>query len=225
MNDLLVSIITGVVAFGATNIDDLLILLVFFAQVDDNFRPWQVVLGQYLGFTVLIILSLPGLFGGLILPANLIGLLGLIPIAIGINILVNYEVDISAEILPQPTPNSSSNEGFFFNTNIYTVAIITVANGSDNISIYIPLFSSIKLDIFFIILALYFCLLMGLCYVGYKLTHQRKIAQFLTEYGSYFVPFVLMGLGVVIIYKSQALGLVKLLAICICLFVLIKKNN
>jgi cadmium resistance protein CadD (predicted permease) len=84
MNNLLTAIITGVVAFIATNIDDILILLVFFSQVDKNFRPWQIVVGQYLGFTILVILSLPGLFGGLILPQSWIGLLGLIPIAIGI---------------------------------------------------------------------------------------------------------------------------------------------
>jgi cadmium resistance protein CadD (predicted permease) len=45
MNNLLTAIITGVVAFIATNIDDILILLVFFSQVNKNFRPWQIVVG------------------------------------------------------------------------------------------------------------------------------------------------------------------------------------
>jgi cadmium resistance transport/sequestration family protein len=224
MNDLFVSLITGVVAFGATNIDDLLILLVFFSQVDENFCPWQVILGQYLGFSVLIILSLPGLLGGLILPGNWIGLLGLIPIAIGISVLVNEEVDNSVELSNKFTANLSSKSQFFLNKQVYTVAIITVANGSDNISIYIPLFSSMNFKIFFITIVLYLCLLMGLCYMTYKLTHQRKIAQFLTEYGNYFVPFLLMGLGVVIVWKSQALSLIKLLGSSICLFILLKKN-
>jgi cadmium resistance transport/sequestration family protein len=224
MSDLLVSLITGIVAFGATNIDDLLILLVFFSQVDENFRPWQVILGQYLGFTVLIILSLPGLLSGLILPANCIGLLGLIPIAMGISILINKEVDNSIESSNQFTPNLSSKSKFLLNTKVYTVAIITIANGSDNISIYIPFFSSMNFNIFIIIIILYLCLLMCLCFVTYKLTHQRKIAQFLTEYGNHFVPFLLMGLGAVIIWKSQALSMIKLLGSSICLLILLKKN-
>jgi cadmium resistance protein CadD (predicted permease) len=102
MNNLLTAIITGVVAFIATNIDDILILLVFFSQVDKNFRPWQIVVGQYLGFTILVILSLPGLFGGLILPQSWIGLLGLIPIAIGIIGVAGYIYIMGKEALSVP---------------------------------------------------------------------------------------------------------------------------
>jgi cadmium resistance protein CadD (predicted permease) len=137
MNNLLTAIITGLVAFIATNIDDILILLVFFAQVNENFRPWQIVVGQYLGFTILVIFSLPGLFDGLILPQSWIGLLGLIPIAIGISSLVNKETEQLADGTQEITPS-------FLTPKIYTVATITVANGSDNISIYIPLFSRFK---------------------------------------------------------------------------------
>ena len=218
MNNLLTAIITGVVAFIATNIDDILILLVFFAQVNDNFRPWQIVVGQYLGFTILVIFSLPGLFGGLILPQSWIGLLGLIPIAIGISSLVNKKTEQLADGTEEITPS-------FLTPKIYTVAAITVANGSDNISIYVPLFSSIQLEGFLIIISLFFLLLGIWCYAAYQLTHQHKIADFLTKYGNYLVPFVLMGLGVVIIWKSKALSPLKLLGSCICLLFLVKKND
>ncbi|MBE9057616.1 cadmium resistance transporter [Sphaerospermopsis sp. LEGE 08334] len=224
MNDLLTSIITGVVAFSATNIDDIVILLVFFAQVDDNFRPWQIVIGQYLGFTILVILSLPGLFGGLILPENLIGLLGLIPIAMGISIVVNQETDSLAEVSPEITLSTTSKNRIFLNSQIYTVAMVTIANGSDNISIYIPLFSSTSLYSFLVIIALFFFLLAVWCYAAYKLTHQKKIANFLTKYVNSLVPFVLMGLGFLIVWKSQAFTLIKLLGSCVCLLVLVKKN-
>ena len=189
MNNLLTAIITGVVAFIATNIDDILILLVFFSQVNKNFRPWQIVVGQYLGFTILVIFSLPGLFGGLILPQSWIGLLGLIPIAIGISSLVNKETEQLADVNQEITPS-------FLTPKIYSVAAITVANGSDNISIYIPLFSSIQLESFLIIIGLFFLLLAIWCYAAYQFTYQHKIANFLTKYGNYLVPFVLMGLGI-----------------------------
>ena len=215
MNNLLTAIITGVVAFIATNIDDIVILLVFFSQVDENFRPWHIVVGQYLGFTILIIFSL---FGGLILPQSWIGLLGLIPIAIGISSLVNKETEQLADVSQEITPS-------FLIPTIYTVAAITVANGSDNISIYIPLFSSTQLESFLIIIGLFFLLLAIWCYAAYQLTHQQKIANFLTKYGNYLVPFVLMSLGIVIVWKSKALSPLKLFGSCICLLILLKKND
>ena len=218
MNNLLTAIITGVVAFIATNIDDIVILLVFFSQVDENFRPWHIVVGQYLGFTILVIFSLPGLFGGLILPQSWIGLLGLIPIAIGISSLVNKETEQLADVSQEITPS-------FLIPTIYTVAAITVANGSDNISIYIPLFSSTQLESFLIIIGLFVLLLAIWCYAAYQLTHQQKIANFLTKYGNYLVPFVLMSLGIVIVWKSKALSPLKLFGSCICLLILLKKND
>ena len=218
MNNLLTAIITGVVAFIATNIDDIVILLVFFSQVDENFRPWHIVVGQYLGFTILVIFSLPGLFGGLILPQSWIGLLGLIPIAIGISSLVNKETEQLADVNQEITLS-------FLKPKIYTVAAITVANGSDNISIYIPLFSSTQLESFLIIIGLFFLLLAIWCYAAYQLTHQQKIANFLTKYGNYLVPFVLMSLGIVIVWKSKALSPLKLFGSCICLLILLKKND
>ncbi len=225
MNNLLTAIITGVVAFIATNIDDIVILLVFFSQVNENFRPWQIVVGQYLGFTILVILSLPGLFGGLILPQSWIGLLGLIPIAIGMSSLVNRETEQLADVPEDIIPSATSTNNYFLTPQIYTVAAITVANGSDNISIYIPLFSSTQLESFLIIIGLFFLLLAVWCYIAYQLTHQQKIADFFTNYGNYLVPFVLMGLGVVIVWKSKALNPLKLLGSCICLLVLVKKDN
>ena len=78
----------GIIAFIATNIDDIIILLIFFSQVDVNFRRRHILLGQYLGFTAIIIASLPGFFGGLVVQREWIGLLGLLPIAIGIQQLI-----------------------------------------------------------------------------------------------------------------------------------------
>jgi len=62
MNELVAAIGTGVTAFTATNIDDIVILLLFFSQVNASFRRHHIVVGQYLGFTVLVIFSLPGFF-------------------------------------------------------------------------------------------------------------------------------------------------------------------
>ena len=93
MNTLVTAISTGTMAFSATNIDDLVILTLFFSQVNAKFRRWHIIIGQYLGFTAWILASLPGFFGGLILPRPWIGLFGLVPIIIGIKSLMNQKAD------------------------------------------------------------------------------------------------------------------------------------
>lgn len=225
MSALITAISTGAVAFSATNIDDIVILLLFFSQVNPSFTRRHIVAGQYLGFTVLVIASLPGLFGGLILPEHVIGLLGLMPITIGISSLVNREENSSEEVEEETEQSEDSTLGSFLSPQAYSVAAVTIANGSDNISIYVPLFASSNLGSFLVIIAVFFLLLGVWCYAAYKLNHQKRIADGLTRYGNHLVPFVLIGLGAFIILKSGALNLIKLIASCLCLMIIVKNNR
>ncbi|RCJ30447.1 transporter [Nostoc punctiforme NIES-2108] len=225
MSELVTEITTGAIAFIATNIDDIVILLLFFSQINANFRPRHIVSGQFLGFTVLLILSLPGLFGGLVLSKNWIGLLGLLPMSIGISSLVNREEDSSKEVIAATEEAEASTITSFFSPQAYSVAAVTIANGSDNISVYVPLFASCNLESFLVILGLFFLLLGVWCYIAYKLINNRVIADVLTDYINYLVPFVLIGLGVFIVLKSEALSPIKLAASGVCLMILVKNNE
>src|SRR5438046_10743896 len=84
MNWFVSALITGTVAFSATNIDDVVFLTMFFSQAS---RRWHVVVGQYLGFSALVLVSLIGYFGGQVLPHEWLRLFGLARIAIGIKYL------------------------------------------------------------------------------------------------------------------------------------------
>ncbi|BCL37498.1 cadmium resistance transporter [Nostoc sp. MS1] len=224
MNELFTAFSTGIVAFIATNIDDIVILLLFFSQVNANFRPWQIVAGQYLGFTALIFFSLPGFLGGIVLPPRWIGLLGLIPIIIGISTLVNRE-EATEEFQPDITPSKPATLAEVLTPQAYGVAAITIANGSDNVSVYLPLFANSNLVDFFVIICSFIILLGIWCYIAYKLAYQKTIANILTRYSSQVIPFVLMGLGSFIILKSQSLSLFKLVITYICLVILLKKDD
>src|ERR671916_2851723 len=81
MEDFLDVLGIGVTAFVATNIDDLLILIAFFAN--SHFPLSQIVLGQYAGMGALLAIGIVGSLIALIVPNNLIGLIGIFPIAIG----------------------------------------------------------------------------------------------------------------------------------------------
>ncbi|MBN3961601.1 cadmium resistance transporter [Nostoc sp. NMS8] len=225
MNELLTAITTGAITFIATNIDDIVILLLFFSQRDPNFRPRHIVAGQFLGFTVLLILSLPGLFGGLVFSKSWIGLLGLLPMSIGISSLVNREEDSTKEVVDTTEADEASKNTSFFSPQVYSMAAVTIANGSDNISVYIPLFASCNLESFLVIIGLFFLLLGVWCYAAYRLINNRVIADVLTRYVNNLVPFVLIALGTFIVLKSEALSPIKLAASSVCLMILVKNNQ
>ena len=145
--------------------------------------------------------------------------------SIGISSLVNQEEDSSKEVVAATEETEASTITSFFSPQAYSVAAVTLANGSDNISVYVPLFASSNLESFVVIIGLFFLLLGIWCYVAYKLTKYRVIADVLTRYVNNFVPFVLIGLGAFIVLQSEALSLIKLAASCFCLMILVKNNE
>lgn len=212
---------SGAMAFVATNIDDLLLLTLFFSQVNTSFRKRHVIFGQYLGFTVLILASLPGFLGGLVISPAWIGLLGLVPIALGINQLWHGEpaasdvqaigpVDTSpAQVSTATSPPIAKVTSWrsFFNPKVYAVAMTTIANGGDNIGIYVPLFASSDRDRLGITLLLFFGLLGLWCLMAQQLTRHPAITRLITRYGNTFVPIILIGLGLFIMFESGTFNL------------------
>jgi cadmium resistance transport/sequestration family protein len=214
--ELIAASIAGATAFAATNIDDIAILMLFFAKVNSNFRPRHIVAGQYLGFTGLILASLPGFFGGAIVPRAWLGWLGLVPIAIGVHQLFNKETD---EQTIQTVSNSRTNStgdrswksrlASVLSPQTYQVAAVTFANGGDNIGIYVPLFARSNLASLGAILVVFFLGVALWCFIASQLTRHPLVARTLTNYGHHIVPFVLIGLGIYIFIDSGTYELFK----------------
>lgn len=207
MSELITAITTGITAFSATNIDDIVILTLFFSQINQSLRRRHIFAGQYLGFTALIIASLPGFFGGLIIPQSWIRLLGLMPIIIGFNSLFKPEDDAGEEVEADTEPSYPSAIASLFSPQICNIAAVTFANGGDNISVYMPLFANCELENLLVIIGVFFAMVGVWCYIAAKLTNIPAIANFLTEYGKSFVPCVLIGLGVFIVTENSTLTL------------------
>ncbi len=213
MNPLITAISTGTAAFIATNLDDILILTVFFTQVNTLFRCRQIVIGQYLGFILLLLASLPGFWGGLFIPSDWIRWLGLVPVIFGIYYLLKSQENDQDDSTSVATPTPSDHPSFWqkwLSPQTYGVAAVTIANGSDNIGIYVPLFASSSWEDLLTILCTFLFLVGVWCYLAYKLTHFPAIAKVLTGYGNTFVPCVLIGLGVFIVKENLLLALLSL---------------
>ncbi|WNZ27948.1 transporter [Leptolyngbya sp. NK1-12] len=194
---------TGVSAFTATNLDDMVILMLIFSQVGSLLQRRQIVSGQYLGFALLVLASLPGFFGSLLVPRPWIGLLGLVPIILGLNRLLEQPAEDEAEPTVEPSQSAWAS---FLSPQTYGIAALTVANGSDNVGIYVPLFAHCTGETLVLMLLIFFALVGVWCYAAYQLTRLPTIAETLTRYGNQFVPYVLIGLGAMILWDSQTLA-------------------
>lgn len=215
MNRLAGAISTGITTFAATNIDDIVILTIFFGQMNATFSRRHIVAGQYLGFTALVIASLPGFLGGLIVPRAWIGILGLVPIFVGISHLINREKDenevqtVSGEFkISKANAFLGSSLASLLSPQTYNVAAVTFANGGDNIGIYVPLFASSDLVSLVVILSVFFVLVGVWCYIAYLLTRHPAIAHVLTRYGKVFASFILICLGIYILIESGTYRLI-----------------
>jgi cadmium resistance protein CadD (predicted permease) len=116
-----------------------------------------------------------------------ISLLGVVPIVIGIKKLF-------ATTDQQQTPTTSG---------VIDVALITFANGGDNIGIYAPLFATADASQLAIVLVVFYLMLALWCWCGYLIARQPFVAIVLRRYGRWIVPFVLMALGVYILIGSR----------------------
>ena len=180
----------AIVAFAATNLDDIFVLTFFFAQ--KNLQVWRVVLGQYLGIAGLILVSLIGFFASLIIPYKWIGLLGLIPIAIGIRKLIALKEKQEEKIEVRRVESS------------LTVAAITFANGGDNVAIYTPLFASSTWATLTITLITFSVMIALWCVAGYAIGNHFVVIRLIDRYGHILVPFIFIGLGFYILFGSQS---------------------
>ncbi|RYE45553.1 MAG: quaternary ammonium transporter, partial [Sphingobacteriales bacterium] len=125
-------ILTSIVVFASTNIDDIFVLMLFFGN--QSYSTKAVIAGQYIGISTLVLLSLIGSLLNHFVDERYIGLLGFLPLYLGIKVLI--QLGGKVEQLKQTKTNPSYNQ----TASIASVAIITIANGGDNIGIYIPIF-------------------------------------------------------------------------------------
>jgi len=100
MTDIMSLIGIGISAFIATNIDDIFVLVIFFSS--NSFKKIQVVVGQYLGISLLIIISTFGALISLVIPQYFIRLLGLVPITIGVIKIVKSDIRENNNLLEFP---------------------------------------------------------------------------------------------------------------------------
>lgn len=191
-------VLTSILAFISTNIDDIFLLMLFFGN--RKFTSSQIVIGQVLGITTLIAVSVIGSFVRLILEPAYVGLLGLFPIYLGIRALFELTKNESEENEEMKVASGKSA--------VLAVAGVTIANGGDNIGIYIPLFTTVGTIDKTIMIAIFLIMTLLWCAVARYLTTHPLLAGTIEKYGKKVMPVVLILLGVYILYESGSFRLI-----------------
>ncbi len=190
--------------FVSTDLDDVLVLLGFFA--DPRFPARHIVVGQFIGIAILYAVSVVGSWVSLIVPAAFIGLLGLVPIAMGLRSA--WELWRSV----RPGEAESDRESPAGRSNIAAVVAMTVANGGDNLSVYIPFFALRSAPDLALMGVVFGVMTAFWLYLAYWLTRHRTIGSSVRSYTRVLMPFVYIALGILILHQAGTVKLLGLLA-------------
>lgn len=193
-------ILASIVAFASTNIDDIFLLMLFFGN--RHFKAREIFIGQLLGIAVLIAISLIVSLIGLVVDNTYIGLLGFLPIYLGlkgiVRLFANHDASDEKEVVD---PKKQTN-------HVFTVSGMTIANGGDNIGIYVPLFATLFWSQKVIMIGIFLLMTILWCILAKYFTKHPLFANAIDRYGHTITPFILVLLGVYILYESNTISLV-----------------
>ncbi|PVE04528.1 cadmium resistance transporter [Streptomyces scopuliridis] len=188
--------------FAVTNIDDILILALFFAQgAGHRGSTRKIVLGQYLGFAAILAVAVAAAFGATFLPESAIPYLGLLPLALGLKAAwqtwKNHRDGGEND-------EAGAREG---GPNILEVAAVTFANGGDNIGVYVPVFATAGVGGMSVYAVVFLVLVAVWCFAGKFFATRPVIAKALARWGHILLPVVLIAIGLLILIEGGAFGL------------------
>ena len=190
---MLATVLTAITSFISTNIDDIFLLMLFFVQAEGTKGKHCVVIGQYLGMGILTAVSLLGSAALQVIPAEYIRFLGVIPIVLGIKEWIEYRKGEEAEETDAPQAKDSAMQ------HILSITLICIANGADNIGVYIPLFAGYSQKQMLLVVIVFACMTALLCFFGQKLASLPMLQAGIQKYKHILVPLLFIALGIYIL--------------------------
>ncbi|MDU6267755.1 MAG: CadD family cadmium resistance transporter [Streptococcus mitis] len=192
------NVVTSIILYSGTAVDLLIILMLFFAKRKSRKDIINIYLGQFLGSVSLILVSLLFAFVLYYIPSKeILGLLGLIPIFLGLKVLLLGDSDgeaIAKEGLRKDNKNL-----------IFLVAMITFAScGADNIGVFVPYFTTLNLANLIVALLTFLVMIYLLVFSAQKLAQVSSVGEILEKYSRWFIAVVYLGLGIYILIENNS---------------------
>lgn len=197
------NIVTSIILYSGTAVDLLIILMLFFAKRKSRKDIINIYLGQFLGSVSLILLSLLFAFVLNYIPSKeILGLLGLIPIFLGLKVLLLGDSDGEA-IAKDGLRKDDKNL-------IFLVAMITFAScGADNIGVFVPYFTTLNLANLIVTLLTFLVMIYLLVFSAQKLAQVPSVGETLEKYSRWFIAVVYLGLGIYILIENNVFDMLR----------------
>ena len=197
------NIVTSIILYSGTAVDLLIILMLFFAKRKSRKDIINIYLGQFLGSVSLIFLSLLFAFVLNYIPSKeILGLLGLIPIFLGLKVLLLGDSDGEA-IAKDGLRKDNKNL-------IFLVAMITFAScGADNIGVFVPYFITLNLANLIVTLLTFLVMIYLLVFSAQKLAQVPSVGETLEKYSRWFIAVVYLGLGMYILIENNSFNILR----------------
>ncbi|WP_080976168.1 CadD family cadmium resistance transporter [Streptococcus oralis] len=197
------NIVTSIILYSGTAVDLLIILMLFFAKRKSRKDIINIYLGQFLGSVSLIFLSLLFAFVLNYIPSKeILGLLGLIPIFLGLKVLLLGDSDGEA-IAKDGLRKDNKNL-------IFLVAMITFAScGADNIGVFVPYFTTLNLANMIVTLLTFLVMIYLLVFSAQKLAQVPSVGETLEKYSRWFIAVVYLGLGMYILIENNSFNMLR----------------
>ena len=197
------NVVTSIILYSGTAVDLLIILMLFFAKRKSRRDIINIYLGQFLGSVSLIFLSLLFAFVLNYIPSKeILGLLGLIPIFLGLKVLLLGDSDGEA-IAKDGLRKDNKNL-------IFLVAMITFAScGADNIGVFVPYFTTLNLANLIVTLLTFLVMIYLLVFSAQKLAQVPSVGETLEKYSRWFIAVVYLGLGMYILIENNSFDMLR----------------
>ena len=197
------NIVTSIILYSGTAVDLLIILMLFFAKRKSRKDIINIYLGQFLGSVSLIFLSLLFAFVLNYIPSKeILGLLGLIPVFLGLKVLLLGDSDGEA-IAKDGLRKDNKNL-------IFLVAMITFAScGADNIGVFVPYFTTLNLANMIVTLLTFLVMIYLLVFSAQKLAQVPSVGETLEKYSRWFIAVVYLGLGMYILIENNSFDMLR----------------
>jgi cadmium resistance protein CadD (predicted permease) len=189
--------------FAVTNVDDIVVLSLYFGRGAGQDRAAsRITAGQYLGFTAILALTVAAAYGATFLPGSAIAYLGLLPLALGL--LAAWQAWHDRRHRDRAGRQDERRPG---EPGVFQVAAVALANGSDNIGAYLPVFAKAGAAGIAVYAVVFLVLTGAWCAAARYLAARPAVARVLGRWGHVLHPLVLTALGLFLLIQGGAFGL------------------
>jgi cadmium resistance protein CadD (predicted permease) len=182
-------------AFVATNLDNAVVTMAMVAAAPPE-SARRIVIGQVIGFSVLVLGALGMALLLFEIPTRVIGLLGLVPLGLGIRGLLGL----------RHLEGRSRLERRAFGSGVVAAILITIGAGGDNLAVYIPLFRVARVGGSAETVGIFAIFELLLTLFALRVGRHPRVRAVVTSVGVFAAPVLYCVVGVLVLVEAGALS-------------------